>query len=135
MLLKIFVSIVGVVGFGMGALHVLLAAFALGGMDPSSLTLIGEVVPLVAEVLAFVALIVLWWRPYLATGLFVAASVLFFGALVFMDVIFAHVSGLDLITALFTTPRNVFVLPSWIPLFLAGLLSWYISYPNHRYQE
>jgi hypothetical protein len=125
--IKITASIFGIVGLGMGALHVLLAVFGFGGMDPSLSVWIGILVPLMAELLALTAFIMLWWRPRIAAGIFVAASLVFLGALVLFDSVFAHASGPDLLVALFTTPHNVYILPAWLPLLFAGLLAWRVS--------
>lgn len=118
--LKIIASTLGIVGLLMGALHVLVAVFGLGGMDPSFSVSMGILIPLIAEVLALIALGMLWWRPHLAAWLYAGATVLFFGALLLFCVVFAHVKGLELVVALFTTPHNVFILPAWLPLLFAG---------------
>jgi hypothetical protein len=123
LVLKIPTIILGSAGLGLGALHVMLAVFGLGGMDPSFSGTVGIVVPLMAEVLALGALIILWWRPRVAAGLFLAASALFFGSLVHLCIVFAHLAGIDLLAALFTTPHNALILPAWLPLLLAGGIS------------
>lgn len=88
--LKIGASFLGIVGLGMGVIQIFFVTFGWEGIYPSYLGMVVSFAVFAAEILMLIALVILWWRPHIAGRLFMEASALFFGSLVYLCVVFAH---------------------------------------------